>query len=386
MSARSRPWAIVSGAAVNGLGVARSLGARGVRVAVIDSADGPAFASRHARRRVRVLHDRGTPAYVDAVAGLARALGDRPALILTQEATVLPVAARREELSAVLRQTMPDADLAALLIDKERTQARAEAMGFPVPRTVRLAGPHEVEAARALTFPVVLKPAAKSELWERTNKKAYRFETYHDLAHTYAQIGQGGPQVVVQEWIEGTDADIYFTLVHRDESGRTVAQFSGRKLRQWPPGVGGTASCAPTTPQIAAELEALTARFFDAVGCIGLASIEYKRDARSRRFVMVEPTVGRTDYQEEVATLNGVNLPYAAYATLVGLPVPAPASIRPRIWRDAISDARSAAAQPALALPPEYARWPVVDTIARASDPGPWAAALAARVRARVRL
>ncbi len=384
MSTAVRPWAIVSGAAVNGLGVTRSLGAMGVRVAVIDSSEGPAFSSRYARHKLRVPHDRGSMAYVDAIAALGRRLGDRPILILTQEATVLPVAQRRDELAAVLRQTMPDADLAAMLISKERTQERAEAIGFPVPRTVRLTGPHELGVASALTFPVVLKPAAKSEAWERTNKKAYRFESFDDLCKTYALIGADGTSVVVQEWIEGTDADIYFTLVHRDESGRTIAHFSGRKLRQWPPAVGGTASCAPVSPEIGTELAALTTRFFDAVGCIGLASIEYKRDRRDGRFVMVEPTVGRTDYQEEVATLNGVNIAYAAYATLVGLPVPVPVQTRPRIWRDAIADARSAEAQPGLALPPACARWPRVDTIARVSDPAPWAAAIAARIRARI--
>ena len=33
---------------------------------------------------------------------------------------------------------------------------------------------------------------------------------------------------------------------------------------------------------------------------------------------MIEPTVGRTDYQEEIATLNGVNIPLAAYRDLSG--------------------------------------------------------------------
>jgi D-aspartate ligase len=41
--------------------------------------------------------------------------------------------------------------------------------------------------------------------------------------------------------------------------------------------------------------------------------MEYKRDRRSGRFVIVEPTVGRTDWQEEIATLCGINVPLAAY-------------------------------------------------------------------------
>jgi D-aspartate ligase len=46
--------------------------------------------------------------------------------------------------------------------------------------------------------------------------------------------------------------------------------------------------------------------------------MEFKRDTRTGRFFMVEPTVGRTDYQEEVATLNGANISYAAYCGELG--------------------------------------------------------------------
>ena len=59
--------------------------------------------------------------------------------------------------------------------------------------------------------------------------------------------------------------------------------------------------------------------------------MEYKRDVRTGRFVMIEPTVGRSDFQEEVATLNGVNIPNAAYCSAVGQPVPPPCP-RPGRW------------------------------------------------------
>jgi hypothetical protein len=37
---------------------------------------------------------------------------------------------------------------------------------------------------------------------------------------------------------------------------------------------------------------------------------------------MIEPTVGRVDWQEEVAAMNGVNIPMAAYRHEIGPPVP----------------------------------------------------------------
>jgi hypothetical protein len=105
--------------------------------------------------------------------------------------------------------------------------------------------------------------------------------------------------------------------------------------------VGGTASCIPA-PDAHAELETLTTQFFAAVGFVGMGSMEYKRDPRDGRFYVVEPTVGRTDYQEEIATLNGVNIPLAAYLSELGLPIePNTAVSPPRAWRDPVGYARA---------------------------------------------
>ena len=68
---------------------------------------------------------------------------------------------------------------------------------------------------------------------------------------------------------------------------------------------------------------AMTDAFFSAVGFVGICSMEYKRDLRDGKFYMVEPTVCRTDYHEEVAVLNGVNLPLSLYCGELGMPMPA---------------------------------------------------------------
>src|SRR5207302_11116288 len=148
-------------------------------------------------------------------------------------------------------------------------------------------------------------------------------------------------RVTVQQWIEGEDSEVFFCLQYRNLAG-AVASFAGRKLCQWPPFVGGTASCVPAPERESAELKRLTDSFFFAVGFIGMGSMEYKRDRRDGLFYMVEPTVGRTDYQEEIATLNGVNIPFAAFQTELGMQVTAQhASKRQFGWCDPIGCARA---------------------------------------------
>jgi predicted ATP-grasp superfamily ATP-dependent carboligase len=376
---RGKPEAIVVGAGVNALGVVRSLAPEGLRITVVDDgARGPARYSRFAT----VSEYKGD--LVDHLRELG-ARPERPVLFLTQEAAVAAVSAGRDRLQDRLRFVLPKPDLLDALRNKSRFEALASRFGFAVPRSAVLAKAGEVERVAPFVYPCILKPVAKSREWDKRFKKAYRFDSFDALRRFFVEkVADAPATVIVQEWIEGADSDVYFTFVFRNDRGQTAVAFTGRKIRQWPPQIGGTASCMPA-PAEHEQLLNLTTRFFDAVEFIGMGSMEYKKDPRSGRFVMVEPTVGRTDYQEEVATLNGVNVVRAAYRSLAGLePLPRQAVPALQVWVDRMGDERSKAAQPGAAAPEEAARARWVDALFRLNDPGPWLADMQRRLTARV--
>jgi len=233
---------------------------------------------------------------------------------------------------------------------------------------------------------VVVKPGERHSEYGHQFKKAYRVESMEEAAGLLRRILVVMQDVVVQEWIEGPDSNIYFCLQYLDGQGQVAASFTGRKIRSWPPQVGGTASCT-AAPEAHHELSQLTARFFRDADVVGMAGMEYKRDARAHEFRMVEPTIGRTDYQEEVATLNGVNLPYAAYCSELDLPFPAPVvNRRPVVWRVRSEDNRSAQMQnqrPGQGVP-RGGR--VADAVARWNDPLPFLVQNLRRVLRAVRI
>jgi predicted ATP-grasp superfamily ATP-dependent carboligase len=179
--------------------------------------------------------------------------------------------------------------------------------------------------------------------------------------------------------VPGGDDQVYFTLQYCDEKGTTLARFTGRKLRQWRPHCGGTASCEPAG---APELEERAAAFFEGVGMAGLCSVEYKRDHRDGAFYMIEPTVGRTDWQSAIADLNGVPLPYIAYCHLAGDPLPKwRRSRRATRWVDWRADRKAAAYYRERGELSRRAwlwsiRWPVRGAYWAFDDPGPWLAIL----------
>lgn len=338
--------AVVLGAGANGLGVARSLARERVPVWLLDSdVRRPEMQTRKAKPVVVcALH--GEELVEELVRwGSARFFGLRPVLFLTQEESVKTVSHHRDRLSALYRFSLPPIDVLDTLLHKQGFQRLAESLGSPIPRLVHVHALADLPAIENLHYPVVIKPGERNTAYGEQFKKAYRVDSALEASALIRRILPVLADVVVQEWIDGPDSNIYFCLQYLDREGRVAASFTGRKIRSWPPQVGGTASCVPA-PDVHAELSVMTARFFQAVGVVGMASMEYKRDSRSGEFRMVEPTVGRTDYQEEVATLNGVNVPYAGWCAELGLPSP-PSTVcgRPVVWRVRSEDMRSAAAQ-----------------------------------------
>ena len=333
------PIAVVAGVDVNGLGVVRSLGGAGVRLVAIDTDLAKPTMGTRFGRKLQVPSLVGE-SFIVSLLDLAKDLRQKPVLFLTQEESVAAVSAARERVLAFYHFSMPEQRVMQMLMDKALFQKTAETLNCPVPRAVLVSSNEDMTAIEALRFPCVLKPLTKDPAYGRIFAKAYRISSALEVARLWSEIGKVVSEVIVQEWIEGGDSDVYFCLQYR-RSGEQAVSFVGRKTCQWPPLVGGTACCVPA-PEAHDELTALTNAFFDAVGFVGLGSMEYKRDPRDNKFYMVEPTVGRTDYQEEIATLNGVNIPLAAFLGELGRTAPKSSKgSGPRGWRDPIASQKA---------------------------------------------
>ncbi len=215
-------------------------------------------------------------------------------------------------------------------------QKFAEEAGFLVPRAAVLSNEGDLALLDPLNPPCVIKPNSKLLVDQGLVQRAVRVET-REQARTVAQsMLRHGSSVVAQEWIDGEDTDIYFCLFACDRNGNASRIFTGRKLVCSPPSVGSTAVCM-AAPEAADELTRVSRRFIEHVGYQGIGSLEFKRDPRDGKYYIVEPTVGRSDWQEEIATLCGVNIPLAAYWNEVGGDQEEPAvDERPIAWRSSL--------------------------------------------------
>ena len=377
--------AVVVGGGLNSLGIVRSLSRRGVPVFVV--ANGPkAIAARSRFGRKVLLSKLDGADLVNGLMEFARAQkwNERAVLFLTEEKTVRTVSENRESLKEYYKIEMPPHDRLMELMHKSGFQKLAEAFGFPIPKMLHIQSTDMLREAEKMRYPCVLKPAQKDYAYGARFKKAYVVRSSEEVARLYREISTVLPDLVLQEWIEGDDSDIYFCLQYVGLDGATVSSFTGRKIRSWPLRVGGTASCTAAWDE-AAELSALTSSFFASVHFSGMGSMEYKRDRRDGKFYMVEPTVGRSDFQEEVATLNGVNIPLAAYHHELGLgPLIEQRKSPQRVWREPVTD-RWAFEENNGVQDERSQDAVIVDAFWRLNDPMPWLCKIASRLKARTK-
>jgi D-aspartate ligase len=206
------------------------------------------------------------------------------------------------------------------MIDKERTYQLASAAGIEAPQIVPLRREEDAEAvARDLRFPLALKPTV-SHLFARHygETKLLVVEDRAQLEEGFSETRVRGIEMLAIELIPGPDDAIYTYYTYLDEHGEPLYHFTKRKLRQWPVHFGLACYQHTTWDPDVAEVGL---RFCQAVGIRGIGTVEFKRDARDGRLVLIECNPRLTGSNELVRNC-GLEVAQVAYQRLVGASIP----------------------------------------------------------------
>ncbi len=304
---------------ITGLQTARILAERRVPVVGIAS-DRSHFACRTRAVRSVVRSQTSGDALVATLARLAERIPDA-VLFPCTDAAVATLSAARSALPPGHRLLLPAAEVVEQLMDKVRFEAYATAHDLPIPASMPLRSRSDAEeAARRLTFPLVLKPGMKSGSWlAHTRAKVFEVADAEELLRRYDECHTWADELIAQEWVVGGEDCLYSCNAYFDAESRPLATFVARKLRQWPPDTG--TSCLGEEVRND-EVLAATLRLFGEARFHGLAYLEMKRDARTGRHFIIEPNVGRPTGRSAIAEAGGVELLLTAYRDALGLPLP----------------------------------------------------------------
>lgn len=283
------------------LAAVRSLGRAGHVVAVC-SHDPRALAgvSRHASHFAIVPSALADPdGFVAAVHRLGLARGIEVVLPVTDQssAALLPARGRLEGVVVA----GPDGDAFQRVSDKRLVLDAATALGIATPRQIAL--PDAASAARleieTVPFPVVIKPATPVHSGRRWSV-GYAADAAA-LTSALSRMPAAYP-LLLQQRIVGPGCGV-FLLVW---SGRTVATFAHRRVRELPPS-GGASSYSVSVaadPGLVSRSRALLDRF----AFNGAAMVEFKMDAATGTPYLMEVN-GRLWGSLQLAIDAGVDFP-----------------------------------------------------------------------------
>ncbi|MGH8246123.1 MAG: hypothetical protein ACREUU_06800, partial [Gammaproteobacteria bacterium] len=240
------------------------------------------------------------------------------------------LARHRHTLVQSFRFALPAADNLAEWPGKPFQYRAAAEAGIPVPRTVLPRSENEAQdAAAALGFPCVIK-AAYSHLWQATYgwEKLAFVATPGELAVRWRDGTEHGLALMLQEYIPGGDDQFYNLHSYLDRRSRPLAAGVTRKIRQYPPRFGAACSVVSVVePAITEPIKDMGFALLQAVGFQGISGVEFKRDARTGDFKLIEMNV-RIGTTTAAVVDSGLNLPFIAYRDLLGQPAPASGPLR----------------------------------------------------------
>ncbi len=305
---------------MQGIQTARILAGHGIDVIAIAT-----DSSHHCCRTncCREIHIAATQSedFLEVLDDIASRWNNKPVLYPCHDETVRIISRNRDTLKGRFGVSLADSDTIEMLSDKVAFYKYAQENNLPIAPTFILKSTDDAElAAKKIRFPAVLKPSARTRVWDRhTLSKAYRINSEDEFLRLYEKCGSWAPALVLQEWIPGGDDCLYSCNCYFGADANPLCTFVARKVRQWPPHVGVSSLGEECRNDFVLQE---TLRLFRGLGYRGLGYVEFKRDPGDGRHYLVEPNVGRPTGRSAIAEAGGVELLYTMYCDVVGLPVP----------------------------------------------------------------
>lgn len=282
------PVILLGNDCLTGLQLARILWRRGARVVGVALDARSNYCATRAASRILPAESFFTDP-VGLLATIGAESDARPILIPCTDEFVWWLDANRSTLSAHADFLLAESECLERLSDKARFCQEAAASGDPVPPTRVLTEPEGLDAAaRALGFPLVAKPARRSAEWMRATggEKVLKLEDASTLTARVRPLFSLGVPIVLQSWVPGGDDAMYSVFVCLDRDHRpAMPSIVVQKIRQWPPDTG--VGCLAQEVQLP-ELAETALRLLSDRGYVGTGSLQFKRDASTGRYVLIE--------------------------------------------------------------------------------------------------
>lgn len=303
------------------IGLVQNLGKAGIPVYVgSEIENNPSLYSRYTKHKL-YFSDYKSEEFIDELCEFGKSLRQKAVILSDDDHAILNIAQNQERLKEWFLFSFPPPEIVEKLLDKQLFCELIDKHELPSPRSVILSGLEDFNKMPALKFPCIIKPSFKQAWWDSdfekevgAYQKAIKCETEKELDEKYKEIAKIDPHVVVQEFIPGKEDQIYSVNLFADDKYEVKSHFIARKFRTYPL-TAGEGSYIVTVRD--SEMLEITKTIIKKLKLKGLLNIQFKRDSRSEKPVLLEIHT-RNSVWSYLGTASGVNLAAIYYQNMVG--------------------------------------------------------------------
>lgn len=299
-----------------GLSTIRCLGMHGIHTVAVDYSSEYNYAaeSKYCTERLIAPHYKTEKkAFVQFLIEYAKCQSRQPVLIPCHDSYVEVIDEHLGELKKYYLITQTEQGLWSKVMNKEILHTLAMEKGVLIPETVRIDEENFLEKVEeTIKYPCIVKPTDSPAFVAKFRRKIFKVQNRAELEDAIKKANDAGLEVIVQRIIPGFDDHMYTFDAYLNQESKVTHWVTCQKYRQFPINFGASVY---TVQKYVPELYEIGAKFLEDINYKGFAEIEFKRDAETGKYYLIE-------INARITTLNsmllkaGVNFPYITYLEL----------------------------------------------------------------------
>ena len=304
-----------------GLSIIRCLGSKGIYTVAVDYSRDDTYGSKSKYLKEQII----APHYKQNPEGLLEFLisfGEKellkPLLYPSADAYVEFMDTYLDELKKYYLIPMTEKGIWTSVMDKVNLSKKAIENGVLVPETiVETDIDFYSQLESKIRFPCIVKPTNSPAFSAVFRKKMFICNDVKELKESLDLARNENLDVFIQRIISGHDDHMYTFDAYMNKESEVTHWCTCRKMRQYPINYGASVY---TEQKYVQELYDLSAPFFKALNYKGFGEIEFKKDAITGKYYLIEINT-RTTNLNNLLCKTGINFPYVQYMELTGNPL-----------------------------------------------------------------
>ncbi|WP_430789899.1 carboxylate--amine ligase [Virgibacillus flavescens] len=304
-----------------GLSAIKCLGIHDIHTVAVDYTEEERYGaeSKYCSEKLIAPHYKNdSDAFIKFLIDYAKKQDEKPVLIPCHDSYVEVIDTKLDELKEYYLIPQTEQGLYTKVMNKDTLHQLAIEKGMKVPETIQVDDPDFYEKIDSIIqFPCLVKPTDSPSFVSKFRKKLFKVHSREELDEALQQAKDADLDVIVQRIIPGFDNHMHTFDAYLNQDAKVTHWATCQKHRQYPINFG--ASVYIVQKHIP-ELYKIGSKFLEEIGFKGFAEIEFKKDAQTGDYYLIEINARITNFNQMLSEI-GLNMPYITYMELTGNPL-----------------------------------------------------------------